>query len=282
MRIGIFARTFRRPTLAGVLDAIAGHGIESAQFNFSCLGLPTLPDQIDSKVADAVRREFEARGLQMAAVSGTFNMIHPDTAVRRDGLRRLGVLSEACSRAGAPVITLCTGTGDPVDMWREHEDNALPEAWSDLLAGMAEALELAEKHNVTLGIEPEPANVVSSARQARRLLDVYKTPRLKVVMDAANLFHPGDLPRTKYILDEAFDLLGGEIVIAHAKDLVDEGGLRYLAAGKGALDYDYYLERLRAAKFDGPLILHGLEEDEVAGCLAFLRGKIDAAEAKRP
>src|SRR5207247_1417042 len=102
-------------------------------------------------------------------------------------------------------------------------------------------------------------NVVASARKARRLLDELKSPRLKIVMDAANLFQAEDLSRMRETLDEAFDLLGGDIVIAHAKDIQRAGELRHVAAGKGLLDYDHYLLLLNACGFAGPLILHELQ-----------------------
>ena len=43
MKIGIFAKTFSRPTIEDLLEAIAGYEIYSAQFNLSCVGLETLP-----------------------------------------------------------------------------------------------------------------------------------------------------------------------------------------------------------------------------------------------
>lgn len=278
MQIGIFARTFSRPTLGELLKAIAQHGVESVQFNFSCVGLPTLPEEIDSTLAEQIRREFIDHKLNLAAVSGTFNMIHPDVRVRRDGLRRFKELVGLCAKMGAPVITLCTGTRDPENMWCWHPANDLPEAWSDLLAGLSEVLPLAEANQITLGVEPEPSNVVTSARKARRLLDELKSPRLKIVMDAANLFQVEDLPRMRETLDEAFDLLGSDIVIAHAKDIQMAGELRYVAAGKGSLDYDHYLSLLNASGFTGPLILHELQESEVAGSVAFLQEKLKASK----
>ena len=277
MRIGILARTFTRPTPGELLEAIAQHGVESVQFNFSCVGLPTLPEQINATLADQIRREFMDHKLSLAAVSGTFNMIHPDLRVRHDGLRRFKELVGACAKMGAPVITLCTGTRDSENMWRRHPANDLPEAWSDLLAGLSEVLPLAEGNQITLGVEPEPGNVVASARQARRLLDELKSPRLKIVMDAANLFQAEDLSRMRETLDEAFDLLGGDIVIAHAKDIQLAGELHYVAAGKGSLDYDHYLSLLSACGFAGPLMLHELQESEVAGSIAFLREKLTAS-----
>jgi len=215
-----------------------------------------------------------ARGLEMAAVSGLFNMIHPDVRARRDGLRRLRELASACEHLGTSVITLCTGTCDRMDMWRRHPENDSASAWNDLVNSMREALQIAEEHRVTLAFEPEVSNVVDSPAKGRRLLDEMQSPRLKVVMDPANIFHRGELCRMREILDEAFALLGDDIVLAHAKDLDHDGEAGRKAAGKGLLDYDHYLELLDAAAPDVPLILHGLDEEQVDECVAFLRERI--------
>ena len=273
MRIGIFAKTFVRPTLGGTLDAVAAHGIRTVQFNLACAGVPSLPARIESELAATIRLELTARNLEMAAVSGTFNMIHPDPAQRRAGLRRLRVLAAACRELGTSVITLSTGTRDPDDMWRRHPDNGAPEAWRDLSTSMLEAVQIAAEHDITLAFEPEVTNVVDTAVKGRRLLDEVGSPRLKVVMDGANLFHAGDLPRMREVLEEAFALLGRDVVLAHAKDLSRDGDAGHEAAGTGQLDYDLYLSLLRRAGYRGPLILHGLSEAQVGSSVAFLRQK---------
>ncbi|HEV3446722.1 MAG TPA: sugar phosphate isomerase/epimerase [Gemmataceae bacterium] len=274
MRLGIFAKTFVRPSLEEVLDAVKAHGLDCVQFNMACAGLPSLPQEIPASVCRHIARCLAERGMSMAAVSGTFNMIHPDLEQRREGMRRLSVLAAACASMGTRVITLCTGTRDPDDMWRWHPDNDSLEAWEDLTKAMEQALDIAEKWDVTLAFEPEVANVVHSAVKARRLLDDFHSPRLKVVMDAANLFHAGDLSRMDVVLKDAFNLLGGEIVIAHAKDLKEDGAAGHLAAGQGILDYSRYLKLLSEFGFNGPLILHSLEEGQVDDSVAFLRGKL--------
>ena len=272
MRLGIFAKTFPRPSLEETLDAVRAHGMGCVQFNMSCAGLSSMPEEVPPRLADRIREETTERHLTISAVSGTFNMIHPNPEKRRDGLRRLGVLAGACGRLGTSVVTLCTGTRDPEDMWGYHPDNATPRAWRDLLASMEQAVRVAEEHEVTLAFEPEVNNVVDSAEKGNRLLEEMRSSRLKVVMDAANLFREGELPNSDEVLDKAFELLGEEIVIAHAKDVKFTGEV--VAAGRGELDYDRYLENLRGVGFEGPLILHGLDESEVERSVAFLQTKL--------
>jgi sugar phosphate isomerase/epimerase len=131
-------------------------------------------------------------------------------------------------------------------------------------------------HKGSLEFDPEVNNVVDSAEKGRRLLDDMQSWRLKVVMDAANLFREGELPHAEEILNAAFELLGEDVVIAHAKDVKNTGEV--VAAGRGELDYDWYLENLRGFGLEGPLILHNLEEGEVEGSVAFLRTNLERAQ----
>lgn len=263
MKLGIFAKTFARPDLESVMDAVAEHGLTAAQFNMACAGLSSNPDTIPPALAERIGSVSRERGVELVAVSGTYNMIHPDITVRQDGLRRLHVLASACERMGTATITLCTGTRDPHNKWRAHPNNNTPEAWADLRTELEKALKMAEAHGVTLCVEPELSNVVNSAAKARRLLDEMQSPRLKVVIDGVNLLRNDDLDKQRSVIDEAFDLLAADMRFAHAKDRTLAGHGTAVGGELGVLDVAYYLGRLRDAGFDGALVMHGMEESQV-------------------
>ena len=279
--IGIFAKTFPRATPEENLDAVRSHGLSVVQYNLACAGLPSLPEQIEPRLPRRIGAAAASRRIAIAAVSGTFNMIDPIRERRDAGLRRLDQLAGACALLGTRIITLCTGTRDPDDMWRGHPANGRPDAWADLRRAMEWALAIAEEHDLWLAIEPETANVVDSPAKAARLLDELRSPRLKIIIDPANLFRVADLSYQRPILDAAFDVLGPDIVLAHAKDVcVVDGTVHHVAAGKGLLDYPHYLTLLRHIPV--PLIVHGLAEAEVEGALAFLRGALAAVQREAP
>ncbi|MEC0242452.1 sugar phosphate isomerase/epimerase [Paenibacillus dokdonensis] len=271
---GIFSKTFGRPSLEQTLDAVKSYGLDIVQFNLVCAGLTSMPEHIDLEAACRIRLACRERGISIAAVSGTFNMIHPDVRVRQEGLKRLGYLAAMSHEMGTSTVTLCSGTRNSKDMWKAHPDNDSDEAWRDLIRSMKEALIIAEDYDIVLAFEPEKSNVIDCAAKGKRLIDTLETPRLKVVMDGANLFGSGESDRMKEVLEEAFDLLGEHIVIAHAKDFAEGEEVEFLAAGTGSLNYDMYLSLLRKHSFDGPLILHGLHETQVARSLQFIRKKI--------
>ncbi len=268
---GLLAIEFPHRTLAENLDAMLPAKAPAVQFDLACAVGETLPARIDAATIEAIRTGFAARGLALAALSGTYNMIHPDRVARRAGLDGLKRVIEAAAGLGCPVVTLCTGTRDPDNMWRRHPDNDRPDAFSDLVEQVKAASRAAEAHGVTLGIEPEVSNTIDSALKARRLMDEIGSDRLRIVMDGANIFHRGELARMRAILDEAFALLGDDIVLAHAKDLDRDGEAGHLPAGKGRLDYPYYLERLHRTGFRGALILHALAPEEAPDRVAFIR-----------
>lgn len=268
MRLGIFAKTFAGTDPLTVLQAARNAGFAAVQYNMACSGLAAMPDAVSRDICAAITAASRATGVKIAAVSGTYNMIHPDATVRAAGQRRLGVLIESASAMGTSMVTLCTGTCDPDDQWRGHPGNGSHESWALLCAEMAKALQLAEAHGVVLGIEPELANVVSDAAKARALIDTLQSAALAVVLDPANLFEVATLPEQHKILNQAVELLADRIVMAHAKDRNAQGG--FITAGQGVVDFEYLLRVLQDAGFDGDLVTHGLTAPEAPGVARFL------------
>ena len=270
MRLGIFAKTFPGSDPRTVLSAARKAGFAAVQYNMACSGLAPMPDGIPVEAVAAIAEASRAEEVAIAAVSGTYNMIHPDRAVREKGLHRLSLLIDNAAAMGTNLVTLCTGTRDAEDQWRHHPDNGTPAAWADLLEEMSKACALAEAKGVKLGIEPELANVVDSAAAARRLIDTLKSPAIGIVLDPANLFEIAEEGERRRIIASAVELLADRIVMAHAKDRNADGS--FATAGKGVIDFAHFLGCLKQAGFDGDLVTHGLAADEAAGVAAYLKG----------
>ena len=274
MRLGIFAKTFSGNDPLGVLRAAGKAGFDCVHYNMACSGLPAMPDSLPATDCAAVLQASVTSGVAICAVSGTYNMIHPDPSVRALGLERLGILIRNAAALGTTMVTLCTGTRDAADQWRHHPDNTSPAAWRDLLDEIGKACALAEAHKVRLGIEPELGNVVCDAAAARRLIDTLQSPALAVVLDPANLFEVVSLAQQRDTIAQAVDLLADRIGMAHAKDRSPLGD--FATAGKGVVDFPWFLGRLRAAGFAGDLVTHGLAATEAKEVAAFLTATLAA------
>ncbi len=273
MTPGIFARTYASKDPATLFAQIRKDGYEAVQFNLSCAGLDPLPARLPTGLGQAVLAAAAGNALTLCALSGTYNMAHPDPSQRRaDRARFLNVLIAATDMR-VSLVTLCSGSRDATNMWHAHPDNASPDAWKDLRAELDWALEAAEKAGVSLAIEPEPGNVVADAPLARRLLDEVADRRLGIILDAANLLPPEALPRQADIVAEATDLLGGDLLLVHAKDVDAQG--RVVPAGRGVVDLPSFVRRIRATGYAGAVVGHGFEEADAPAVAAYLSTLID-------
>lgn len=281
MRIGIATTDFT--TLPGnvLLDRIKGYGFEAVQLSLADVaevgfvpnGEIEIPEILDPAAVAQVGRQARGRRLPLVALNGTFNMAHPDPAVRKEGLRRLEGLARAANALEVPLVTLCSGTRNRAHLWRPHPDNVTQEAWQDMMDTMEQAAGLAERYELTLAIETEAANVIDTPEKARAALDALGSPRVKMVLDGANLFHAGRA-KPEYVeetLRHAFDLFGRDVVIAHGKDIRASEGIDFCTTGQGILDFPLMLQLLRTHG-DCDMILHGIEQEaQMPGALAFMR-----------
>ena len=270
MQLGIFAKTFAGSSAEVVLGAAARAGFAAVQYNMACSGIGSLPVAVSDAVAGAVRRASEVTGVTVAAVSATYNMIHPDMAVREAGRRSFAAIAAQAGAMGTQVVTVCSGSADAADQWRHHPDNRAPAAWAQMMAEFAHLVEIAERQDVLIGVEPELANVVDGAVSARRLLDSIGSERVRIVLDPANLAEAVSVGERRRIIAGAVDLLADRLVMAHAKDRDAAGG--FATAGKGVVDFPHFVGCLRAAGFDGAMVTHGLSEAEAPGVAAYLKG----------
>jgi sugar phosphate isomerase/epimerase len=275
MELGIFSRTYQLIGIDKIFAQAAQDGFQTIQFNFSSVGLSSLPKDWPEATIKEVIESAKQNGLTICALSGTYNMADPDVARRKAD--RLGFTNvvRAAWLMQVPLVTLCTGSRDEKNMWSAHPDNGSPEAWVALRGELDFALELAERFGVALGVEPEPGNVVADARIARRLLDEIQTPQLKIVMDAANLLPPESQSRQREVVAEAVALLGADLALVHTKDVSSTG--EAVAAGRGVVDFNNFLKGIVSTGYRGSLVSHNFPEKDAAYVSGFLRRVLEEA-----
>ncbi|HSK68362.1 MAG TPA: sugar phosphate isomerase/epimerase family protein [Candidatus Limnocylindria bacterium] len=276
MDIGVFSRTFRE-TGADAFRALRDSGLTRTHLNLLSCGMEPIPAKVSDGEVYRIGRLADEAGVALEGLSGTFNMIASDADEREEGIARFPVLCRIAAMLDIPMISLCTGSRNPRSRWEWDDRNLLPDAWEDLLKTTERILPLAEAAGVMLGVETEASNVVNTPERARAYLDHFKSPNIKIVMDAANLYPSGDVPDMNAVLDGAFALLGADVIQAHAKDLAAGPGLSFVAAGEGTIDFPHYIGLLKKYGFDGTVMLHSLEAEQVPKSAAFLRGVIARA-----
>lgn len=274
MTPGVFARTYAAKFPGEIFTRIRDDGFSAVQFNLSCAGLASLPAELPSSIGREIATGAREAGVAICALSGTYNMAHPDPASRQRDRIGFANVMRAARDMNVSLVTLCTGSRDTANMWHAHPENDSQEAWTTLREELDFALLLAEEFDLVLGIEPEPGNVVANALFARKVLDEVGSKRLGIVLDAANLLPPEAQPRQTEIVAEAAELLGGSLFLVHAKD-IDSNGV-VVPAGKGAVDLPAFITHMRTVGYDGPLVGHNFEEVDAPGVAAYLSSIIES------
>ena len=294
MRTGIcttdFEVTGQIPLSADRLfGRIAELGFACVQFAFSSIAesefTPTgqieIPDRIPTAAMDAAARCAERYRLPIEVINGTFNMAHPDEEVRREGIKRFGILIEAAQILGAKYISLCSGTRFAGHLWTYSPENSTAGAWNDMFDTIQRAVELAERRNITLAIESEAANIINTPENARRVMDETGSDHLKMILDCANLFHAGRA-HPEYVQEtiaHAFELFGEDIVLAHGKDIRESDGIDFCGTGRGIVDFPFTAQMLKKYGFAGDMFLHGIyDEADMPYALAHWKAAEKSAE----
>ena len=294
MRTGVCTTDFEvssRPPLTAdrLFGRIQELGFGCVQFAFSSIAesefVPTgrieIPDRIPTNALDAAARWADRCALPIEVINGTFNMAHPDEDVRREGVKRFALLTEAAEILGAKYISLCSGTRYAEHLWTYSPENHTTGAWNDMLDTIKRAVELAERHSITLAIESEAANIIDTPENARRVMDEVGSERLKMILDCANLFHRGRA-HPEYVqetIGHAFDLFGDDIVIAHGKDIREGDGIDFCGTGRGIVDFPFTAQMLKKYGYAGDMFLHGIyDEADMPFALAHWKAAEASAE----
>jgi sugar phosphate isomerase/epimerase len=89
-----------------------------------------------------------------------------------------------------------------------------------------------------------------------------------VTLDAANLIKGTTPAEVRATFDEAFELVGDRVVLAHAKERKADGTV--VPAGQGIVDFPHFIAGLKRIGFNGAMIAHGFEEKDALGVAKYL------------
>lgn len=272
MELGIFSKGYKEYALTEAFTRIKQAGLSSVQFNFANVGLASLPEVVPEVTLQQIKTTAEKTGISLAVVSGTFNTLELDEAKHQKNLKNFEQVVEAAGKLDIPFVSISTGSFNQADFWSPHPDNHTEAAWSRLYRSIDKMLAVAAKHKVVIVVEPEQANVVSTVEDTLRLMAHYQySPYLKVLFDAANIVTIEDADQLEEKILKSLEELKEHIAVAHCKDaLVTKKKIEFKAVGKGNLPLNNYLKKL-SEFYHGPVIMHGLEEEDVVFALNYLK-----------
>ena len=148
---------------------------------------------------------------------------------------------------GAGVVGSETGAVN--EEYKFEPANHSDEALKLFIKRLRPVVDYAEKSGVIFAIEPVFKHIVCNPKRARIVLDEIASPNLQIIFDPVNLLDISNYERRDEIFEEAMDILGDDIAVLHLKDfVVEDGGLKSVAAGTGEMQYDKILKFVKDKK----------------------------------
>lgn len=268
--IGVATAGFRNCTNRQLAEDLAGQGIRTVQLFLSQTdsrywkynGRSDLSD-LTAERCRAIADTYRSAGISIHSVGVYTNLIHPDEAERKANLAYFeDMMKVACAMGSRTLIT---------EAGHYHSDKPAPrvayhfqeEVWKRMVATGKELAQRAERHNVTVLVEPFYRGFFASAKRTRLFLEEVGSPRIRALLDPANLLEVDDI-------EEMFKQLEGRIDCLHAKDRklhVDRG----VPAGQGDLDYRKFVALAARHTPKAPLIIEYVDLNNYKQALAHLQ-----------
>jgi sugar phosphate isomerase/epimerase len=274
LTIGMATTDFRTHTNAQLAAELVAEGVHTVQLFLtqtdSNYWKYNSRSDLSGLTADRCREiadTYRSAHISIHSIGVYTNLIHPDPAERKDNMAYF----EAMMKVGAhmDVRAFITEAGHyyaPDRPAPRVEHHFQEEVWKTMVATGRELAQMAEGYNATVLFEPFYRHFLASAKRTRLYLEEVGSPRIRALLDPANLLEVNDLA-------EMFDQLAPWIDCLHAKDRrlhVDRG----VPAGQGDLDYLRFVTLATQRTPNVPLILEYVGAKDYKQTLAHLRRTI--------
>jgi len=271
VKIGVATLGFGELTNAELARELSASGIRLIQLflNQKDSRFWKYNDRVDlSRLTAARCREIVApyrdAGIEVHSLGVYTNLIHPVEAERNANLAYFEAIMEIGGHMN--VRTFVTEAGHYYDDKTPAPRLALEfqdEVWTQMVATGRRLAEMAARHDAKVLMEPSHWSFFASAKRLRTYLEEVNSPRIRALLDAANLIEVNDL-------DEMFHQLSPWIDALHAKDRklhVQRG----VAAGKGDIDYKQFVTLAARHTPYAPMILEYVGLKDYKDALTHLR-----------
>lgn len=216
-----------------------------------------------------IANTYRRAGIAIDSIGVYTNLIHPDAEERAANLAYFDAMMQIGRHMGVDTFITEAGRYQPPEPLPGIAYDFREDTWNTMLETHKRLADLAERNDARVLLEPYFLSFYASAKRTRVFLEQVDSPRIRVLLDPANLIELNDL-------EEMFTQLGPRIECHHAKDRklhTDRG----VAAGEGDVDYVKFVTLAAKHTPGAPLILEYVNAATYRAALEHLRGAIKKA-----
>lgn len=274
--VGMATTQFRDHTNESLAKELSGQGIKTVQLFLTQKDSDywRYGKRSDLAGLTAVRCQqiagiYRDAGIAIHSMGVYVTLINPDPQEIKANLAYFEQMMKVGAHMGVHTFVSEAGHYHPPGPAPRVPFDYQDEVWRRTIATVKELAKVADANGATVLLEPIYRSILASAKRTRVFLEEVGSPRIRALLDAANLLEANDL-------EEMFGQLQPWIDCIHAKDRklhVTKG----VGAGQGDLDYPRFV-KLAAERTPGvPLVLEYVGSKDYREALAHLRNVIHRA-----
>ncbi|MCC6455114.1 MAG: sugar phosphate isomerase/epimerase [Caldilineaceae bacterium] len=195
---------------------------------------------MDAAERKRVKRLIQDSGLEIPAISGHASLVERDPEVHEQNFKRLRDSVDLCVEwtLGDRPPALDTTAGGTPGEW---------EAVKPLVVDRVGALvEYGAAHGVVIAMAPHYRSCITRPEQMLELLDLVKSPYLRVNFDISHFLLYG------YGITESVEMMASVTEHAHIRDVRGQvPDFEFLIPGEGDIDYVLYLREMQRMGYTG-------------------------------
>lgn len=269
LTIGVASMGFREFTNQRLAETLAKDGIRTTQLfltqtdsNYWKYNQRSDVSALTAEPCRAIAAAYRSAGVSIHSIGVYANLIHPDPAERKANLAYFEAMMVLGGHMGVRTFISEAGHHQPKEPGGV-EYHFREDVWKTMVGTGKELAALAERHDAIVLLEPFFRGFLASAKRTRLFIEEVGSPRIRVLLDPANLLEINDLEEMVGQLQKYIDCF-------HAKDRklhVDQG----VPAGQGDLDYKKFVTLAARVAPRAPLILEYVGAKDYQQALAHLR-----------
>ena len=277
MKIGVRVHDFGKSNAQTLAKQAKAVGFDGVQFviNKAIEGETGKAGTLNDEKVKAFADAFHNEGLDIVMLGAYFNPVHSNKQLVSDNIAKFKEHLAYENKFGARFVGTETGSFND-DKWTYNPLNRTEEAYQEVLRIFKDLAKTAEDNNANMAIEGAFGHCMFEPKALYRLVSEINSNNVYYIVDIYNYLAISNYEKYKEILEECFKLFKGRIVIFHLKDfIIEDGALKQCAIGKGLLDYDYLLKRMKEEAPNAYLIFEGSKPEDMEFSYNFVKSKLE-------
>ena len=279
MKIGVRVHDFgksKAETLAQEAKKVGFDGVQLV-LNKAIEGESGLAGTLSKEKANYYYEAFKREGLDIAMLGAYFNPVHSNKELVEKNIAKFKEHLKFENDFHAGYVGSETGSFND-DKWTYNPLNRTEDAFQEVKRIFKDLANTAEASNAKMAIEGAYGHCMFEPKALKRLVDEINSNSVYYIVDIYNYLSIDNYKNYKEIFEECLELFKGRIVIFHLKDfIIQDGALKQTCIGKGIIDYDYLIKKIKENAPDAYLIFEGSKPEDMEYSFKFVKSKIDEA-----